>query len=70
MLVRGRVGGVGRGGVEVYTARQTTQLDINPFMPLKANSVDPDQTPRIATSDLGLDCLPVSLVWDAGQKLV
>ena len=25
-----------------------------------ANSVDPDQTPRVAASDLGLHCLPVS----------
>ena len=28
---------------------------------LNANSVDPDQTPRIAASDLGLHCLPMSL---------
>ena len=28
-----------------------------------ANSVDPDQTPRPAASDLGLHCLPVSLLW-------
>ena len=26
-----------------------------------ANSVDPDQTPRSAASDLGLHCLPMSL---------
>ena len=25
-----------------------------------ANSLDPDQTPRSAASDLGLDCLPMS----------
>ena len=25
-----------------------------------ANSEDPDQTPRLAASDLGLHCLPVS----------
>ena len=30
-----------------------------------ANSVDPDQTPRSAVSDLGLHCLPVSLLSDA-----
>ena len=30
-----------------------------------ANSVDPDQTPRSAASDLGLYCLPLSLLWDA-----
>ena len=28
---------------------------------LNANSVDPDQTPRSAASDLGLHCLPMSL---------
>ena len=34
-----------------------------------ANSVDPDQTPRSAASDLGLHCLPVSLfIWDARLK--
>ena len=27
-----------------------------------ANSVDPDQTPRSAASDLGLHCLPMSLL--------
>ena len=26
-----------------------------------ANSVDPDQTPRSAASDLGLQCLPLSV---------
>ena len=29
-----------------------------------ANHVDPDQTPRCAASDLGLHCLPMSLLWD------
>ena len=32
---------------------------------LNANSVDPDQTPRSSASDLGLHCLPISLLWDA-----
>ena len=32
---------------------------------LNANTVDPDQTPHFAASDLGLHCLPVSLLWDA-----
>ena len=32
------------------------------------NSVDPDQTPRFATSDLGLYCLPMSLLWDVGTN--
>ena len=35
-----------------------------------ANSVDRDQTPRSAASDLGLHCLPVSLLWDARLKWV
>ena len=36
---------------------------------MSANSVDPDQTPRSAASDLGLHCLPRSqkrntrLIW-------
>ena len=29
---------------------------------LFANSGDPDQTPRFAASDLGLHCLPVTLL--------
>ena len=37
---------------------------------LNANSADPDQTPRSAASDLGLCCLPVSLLWDARHKWV
>ena len=38
------------------------------FSESNANSVDPDQTPRFAASDLGLHCLPVSLLWDARLK--
>ena len=34
------------------------------------NSVDPDQTPHSAASDLGLYCLPMSLLWDARLKWV
>ena len=30
---------------------------------VNANSVDPDQTPRSAASDLGLHCLPISILW-------
>ena len=30
---------------------------------LNANSVDPDQTPRLAASDLGLHCLPMSVFY-------
>ena len=37
---------------------------------LNANSVDPDQTPRSAASDLGLHCLPMFLLWDARHKWV
>ena len=32
---------------------------------LNANSVDPDQMPHSAVSDLGLHCLPICLLWDA-----
>ena len=35
-----------------------------------ANSVDPDQMPRYAASDLGLNCLPMSLLWVARHKSV
>ena len=35
-----------------------------------ANSVDPDQKPRYAASDLGLHCLPISILWDARHKLI
>ena len=37
---------------------------------LHANIVDPDQTPHSAASDLGLHCLPKSLLWDASHKWV
>ena len=32
---------------------------------VNANSVDPDQMSHSAAFDLGLHCLPVSLLWDA-----
>ena len=32
---------------------------------LNANSEDIDQTPHSAASDLGLHCLPMSILWDA-----
>ena len=35
-----------------------------------ANSLDPDQTPRSAASDLGLDCLQMSFSWDARHARV
>ena len=34
------------------------------------NSVDPDKTPHSAASDLGLHCLPVSLLGNARHKWV
>ena len=37
---------------------------------LNENSVDPDQMPHSAASDLGLRCLPMSLLWDARHKWV
>ena len=33
-----------------------------------ATSVDPDQTPCSAASDMGLHCLPRSQKWDTGHK--
>ena len=33
-----------------------------------ANSVDSDQMPRSAASDLGLHCLPMSLLWNTRHK--
>ena len=35
---------------------------------LNANSVDSDQTPHVAASDLSLHCVPMSLLWDARLK--
>ena len=35
-----------------------------------ANSVDPDQMQHTAASDLGLSCLPMSILWDARHKRV
>ena len=35
---------------------------------LNVNRKEPDQTPRFAVSDLGLHCLPMSLLWDARLK--
>ena len=35
-----------------------------------ANSVDSERKPRSAASDLGRNCLPVSLLLDARQKWV
>ena len=35
-----------------------------------AKSVNPDQTPRVAASDLGLHCFAMSLFWEARYKCV
>ena len=46
-------------------------MSIKTYIPVfNANSVDPDQTPRSAASDLGLHCLSTALLWDAGHKWV
>ena len=37
---------------------------------LFANSGDPDQTPRSAASDLGLHCLPITLLGVSQIQLV
>ena len=37
---------------------------------IKANSVDPDQMPHSAASDMGLHGLPMSHLWDARHKWV
>ena len=37
---------------------------------LDANSVDPDQTPSSAASDLGLQCLSMPLLRDARHEWV
>ena len=40
------------------------------YLLFNANSVDPDQTPRSALSDLRQHCLLMSLLWDARLKWV
>ena len=35
---------------------------------INANSVDPDQTPRSAVSDLGLHCLQMFHLWELGTN--
>ena len=35
-----------------------------------ANSVDPEQIPQYAASDLGVHCLPMSILWDARHRWV
>ena len=35
---------------------------------LLANNADPDQMPHYVASDLGLHCLPMSLLWFPGKN--
>ena len=35
---------------------------------VNVNCVDPDQTPRSAASDLGLNCLQMLVLWDARAR--
>ena len=42
----------------------------NSLPKFNANCVDLDQTPRSAASDLGLLCLPMSLLWDALKSII
>ena len=37
---------------------------------INANSIDPDQMPRSAASDLSPHCLQMSHLWDARHKWV
>ena len=37
---------------------------------VNANSVDPDQTPQSAASDLSVNCLKMYSLWDARYKLI
>ena len=48
-----------KGGTKwlVFIITLLSEISVN-----HANSVDPDQTPRFAASDLGLHCLPMSLL--------
>ena len=37
---------------------------------LSANNVDPDQMPHYVASDLGLHCLPMTLLWVSWEQRV
>ena len=58
----------------IYSLRVSDLFSLLPCfieMPIiNVNNVDPDQTPRSAASDLGLNCLPMSHLWDARHKWV
>ena len=47
----------------VWVVFNQTKFYRNSF---NANRVDPDQASHSVASDLGLHCLPVTLLWDAG----
>ena len=51
----------------VISSRDVWFLLVSCFVEI---SVDPDQMPCFAASDLGLHCLPMSLIWDARLKWV
>ena len=53
--------------INVLDSSVTTFIEIDL---LNANSVDPDQMPRSAASDLGLYCLPMPLSCDARHQRV
>ena len=55
-------------GIGVWLVFNITTIYRNSF--IKLISVDPDQTPRSAASDLVLRCLPMSILWDAKKKWV
>ena len=46
--------------IRLYKSIELSEFD--------ANSVDPDQRPRSAASDLGLHCFPISILWDGTHK--
>ena len=37
---------------------------------LLANNVDPDQTPHYVASNLGLHCLPLTLLWGSREEWI
>ena len=62
-------GQVGRGQTNYFFCfgifKKIIEIDV-----FNANSVDPDQTPRSAVSDLCLHCLPISLLRDAKHRSI
>ena len=56
-----------RRGVRLFFLNNTMFFEIRVF---NENSVNPDQTPHNAASDLGLHCFPMTFLWDARPKCV